>query len=183
MISSTVACLIGKLREQGAQTRGPLLANPAALSDCGRTPMRLWSIHPKFLDSKGLVALWREGLLAQKILAGKAKGYRRHPQLIRFQKTKDPLTTIGAYLSEIVIEAKKRNFHFDEEKILVLCQRRKLISVSREQISYESKHLLGKLKLRAPDHFSKHSNRRNFSVHPIFKPVPGRIEDWERVLS
>ncbi|WP_368086417.1 pyrimidine dimer DNA glycosylase/endonuclease V [Nitrosomonas sp. Nm34] len=26
--------------------------------------MRLWSIHPKYLDAKGLLALWREGLQA-----------------------------------------------------------------------------------------------------------------------
>jgi len=31
--------------------------------------MRLWSLHPRYLDAKGLVALWREGLLAQKVLA------------------------------------------------------------------------------------------------------------------
>jgi len=25
--------------------------------------MRLWTLHPKYLDARGLVALWREGLL------------------------------------------------------------------------------------------------------------------------
>lgn len=30
--------------------------------------MRLWSIHPCYLDSKGLIALWRESLLAQACL-------------------------------------------------------------------------------------------------------------------
>lgn len=35
--------------------------------------MRLWTLHPKYLDTKGLVALWREALLAQKVLQGKQK--------------------------------------------------------------------------------------------------------------
>lgn len=43
--------------------------------------MRLWSLHPQYLDAKGLVALWREGLLAQAVLAGQTRGYKRHPQL------------------------------------------------------------------------------------------------------
>jgi hypothetical protein len=29
---------------------------------------RIWSLHPKYLDARGLVALWREGLLAQAVL-------------------------------------------------------------------------------------------------------------------
>ncbi|HEU5178767.1 MAG TPA: pyrimidine dimer DNA glycosylase/endonuclease V, partial [Burkholderiales bacterium] len=32
--------------------------------------MRLWSLHPKYLDARGLVALWREALLAQAVLRG-----------------------------------------------------------------------------------------------------------------
>jgi hypothetical protein len=43
--------------------------------------MRLWSVHPKYLDARGLVALWREGLLAQAVLRGRTSGYVRHPQL------------------------------------------------------------------------------------------------------
>nr|WP_243687290.1 pyrimidine dimer DNA glycosylase/endonuclease V [Methanobacterium formicicum] len=50
--------------------------------------MRLWSLHPKYLDVKGLVALWREGLLARAVLKGKTKGYTNHPQLIRFKNQK-----------------------------------------------------------------------------------------------
>ena len=37
--------------------------------------MRLWSLHPRCLDAKGLVALWREGLLAQEVLRGKTRDY------------------------------------------------------------------------------------------------------------
>jgi hypothetical protein len=41
--------------------------------------MRLWSIHPEYLDAKGLVALWREALLAQNVLQCNTKGYKKHP--------------------------------------------------------------------------------------------------------
>ena len=42
-------------------------------------PMRLWTLHPQYLDPRGLVALWREALLAQKVLLGRTRGYRAHP--------------------------------------------------------------------------------------------------------
>ena len=61
--------------------------------------MRLWSIHPKYLDSKGLVAVWREGLLARSVLDGKTKGYKNHPQLIRFKNQKEPLLFLDTYLN------------------------------------------------------------------------------------
>ena len=32
--------------------------------------MRLWSLHPCYLDPAGLVAVWREGLLARAVLRG-----------------------------------------------------------------------------------------------------------------
>ena len=56
--------------------------------------MRLWSIHPRSLDARGLVALWREGLLARKVLRGRTRGYRHHPQLQRFRDLRDPVAAI-----------------------------------------------------------------------------------------
>ena len=79
--------------------------------------MRLWSLHPSLLDQKGLVALWREALLAQKVLQGKTKGYRYHPQLQRFRQSKTPLTTISAYLWAVHDEASRRGYSFDSSKI------------------------------------------------------------------
>jgi hypothetical protein len=32
--------------------------------------MRLWTLHPQYLDPRGLVALWRVALLAQQVLLG-----------------------------------------------------------------------------------------------------------------
>src|SRR5215467_3185960 len=79
--------------------------------------MRLWSIHPKYLDSKGLVALWRESLLAKNVLENKTKGYKNHPQLLRFKQARDPVNCINQYLFEIYNEAKRRNYSFDKKKI------------------------------------------------------------------
>ena len=67
--------------------------------------MRLWSLHPGYLDSQGLVALWREALLAQKVLAGKTRGYKNHPQLERFKAHPHPPQAIAAYLVSVWEEA------------------------------------------------------------------------------
>ena len=79
--------------------------------------MRIWSIHPKYLDSGGLVALWREGLLAQHVLDGKTKGYKNHPQLYRFKETDNPSHTINQYLTIVYLEAKDRGYNFNQAKI------------------------------------------------------------------
>lgn len=79
--------------------------------------MRIWSIHPKYLDAKGLVALWRETLLAKKVLEGQTRGYRNHPQLERFKQSENPLDKINHYLSSVYSEALEREYHFDKEKI------------------------------------------------------------------
>jgi hypothetical protein len=57
--------------------------------------MRLWSLHPCYLDRQGLLALWREALLAQKMLQGQTRGYRFHPQLERFRAQSDPSAAIA----------------------------------------------------------------------------------------
>src|SRR5208283_2242181 len=79
--------------------------------------MRLWTLHPKYLDARGLVALWREALLAQKVLRGAARGYRHHPQLRRFSGQKNPPATLAAYLGAVHEEAGRRKYRFDASKI------------------------------------------------------------------
>ena len=109
--------------------------------------MRIWSLHPKYLDSKGLVALWRETLLAKHVLEGKTKGYKNHPQLKRFKAVKNPVEVIDQYLSEIYIEASNRNFNFDKQKINWDFTKVKM-NVMVGQLNYEVSHLLNKLKIR-----------------------------------
>jgi pyrimidine dimer DNA glycosylase len=140
--------------------------------------MRLWSIHPKYLDAKGLVALWREGLLAQKVLKGETRGYRNHPQLDRFKKTRDPIVAIGKYLLHIHKESLQRDYKFDLKKIGDTRSRMK-IEVSSGQIEFERQHLLKKLKSRERSLYFKIQKLADLDVHPIFRVVPGNIADWE----
>lgn len=147
--------------------------------------MRLWSIHPSYLDRQGLIALWRETLLAQKVLAGKTRGYRHHPQLIRFRETDDPLSYIGSYLARLVEEASSRGYQFDSSKILKkkTFRKNKLLPVTRGQLKYESQHLLRKLETRDPARFKNLTGSNKWLPHPIFKVVPGGVADWEKQVA
>jgi len=142
--------------------------------------MRLWSIHPKYLDQKGLVALWREALLAKKVLNGKTKGYKNHPQLIRFKKAKNSLKAINFYLLKVWEEASKRGYNFDKNKIDSNCQVEK-IKINNDQLYYEFDHLLKKLKHRDYKKYKEIKNPKKIKAHPIFKVVDGKIEEWEKV--
>jgi hypothetical protein len=141
--------------------------------------MRLWSIHPQYLDAQGLVALWREALLARAVLRGQTRGYRSHPQLDRFRAHAFPRSAISVYLAAIHSEATARGYAFDKHKIGPM-RRVHSISVTTEQISYEWEHLLRKMSVR-----SRMLHRRWRTVpipkcHPLFRVVPGLIEPWER---
>lgn len=142
--------------------------------------MRLWTIHPQHLDSKGLVALWRETLLAQNVLAGNTKGYKNHPQLLRFKTCKNPLGAIAEYLRGIKKEADQRNYHFDSSKINSK-KYRGTIPVNKGQIEYEKIHLLKKLKTRDLAQY-KIFKIAETEIHPLFKAIDGDIEPWE-ILS
>lgn len=140
--------------------------------------MRIWSLHPKYLDAKGLIALWRETLLAKHVLEGKTSGYKNHPQLDRFRKSKKPIETINQYLAEIYVEACNRGYNFDKKKINWDFKRSKL-TVTTKQLDYETNHLLKKLQTRD---LKKHNELKLKSVidtHPIFELIEGEIEDWE----
>ena len=139
--------------------------------------MRLWSLHPRYLDAKGLVALWREGLLAQKVLAGKTKGYRHHPQLTRFRAQRNPQGAIAAYLREVQREAERRGYNFDASKIGRVS--RVCISVTRGQMHYELEHLRKKLAQRDPEAFQHIAKLKNAEPHPLFDVLPGKVEAWE----
>ncbi|MBX3239135.1 MAG: hypothetical protein KIT80_10165 [Chitinophagaceae bacterium] len=140
--------------------------------------MRLWSLHPGYLDAKGLVALWREALLAKHVLEGKTKGYKNHPQLTRFKNTKDPVHAINQYLSIVHKEAVKRGYNFDKAKITPGFSRTK-IKLSTGQLKYEWKHLLEKLKERNPERFKALAKIRLPDTVAMFTVTEGAVEDWE----
>jgi hypothetical protein len=141
--------------------------------------MRLWTLHPRYLDPKGLVAVWREALLAQKVLAGATKGYRHHPQLARFQAQADPLAAVAAFLAGIADEAQGRGYHFDTRKI----SGRRFTGQIEEtsgQLMFEWSHLKAKLRARAPQMCRRFRSATMPEPHPLFRIVPGEVRDWER---
>ena len=141
--------------------------------------MRLWSFHPLYLDPQGLVALWREALLARAVLRGATIGYRRHPQLERFLEHSTPRKAISAYLSVVHIEATARGYHFDEEKIGAVCTVQR-IRVTRGQLEYEWDHFLRKLAVRSPEHYRRWRSLRSPACHPLMRCCEGSVEPWER---
>lgn len=142
--------------------------------------MRLWSLHPSYLDTKGLVALWREGLLAQKVLQGQTKGYTNHPQLLRFKQTANPLHYIAYYLSVVQMEATQRGYKFDASKIVDF-DNIEFINVTSGQIDYEVQHLHNKLQQRDPIRYETLQTIDIYQPHPLFKVIQGEIESWEIV--
>jgi hypothetical protein len=140
--------------------------------------MRIWSLHPKYLDTKGLVALWRETLLAKHVLEGRTIGYRNHPQLSRFKKSKRPVERINQYLAEIYLEAADRDYHFDKEKINWKFRRTRL-TVTTMQLAFEREHLLRKLKVRDKGKYKLLKAVNTIETHPTFRIVEGEVENWE----
>ena len=142
--------------------------------------MRIWSLNPEYLDTKGLVAVWREALLAQKVLKGETKGYKNHPQLNRFKDQVDPVAAIAGYLRAIFREAVNRGYEFNYEKIAkrdfdgsIFC--------TRGQLLYEWNHLMQKLKSRDTRKYLEIRGIKEPNAHPIFKIIDGAIEGWEVV--
>ncbi|HEX7964679.1 MAG TPA: pyrimidine dimer DNA glycosylase/endonuclease V [Gammaproteobacteria bacterium] len=143
--------------------------------------MRLWSLHPQYLDPKGLVALWREALLAQAVLQGKTRGYKHHPQLRRFQESKRPRQLIAAYLRAIHAEATRRGYNFDASKIGGGRLVPRSLKVTRGQMEYEWQHLDKKLRKRDPRWRKQFSDIKVIKPHLLFRVVRGGREDWEIV--
>jgi Pyrimidine dimer DNA glycosylase len=141
--------------------------------------MRLWTLHPRYLDSRGLVAAWREALLAQKVLAGATKGYRHHPQLLRFKEQADPLAAIGRFLGGLASEADARGYNFDKTKILRRKGRMR-IEETRGQLQFEWRHLGAKLRARSPLVARKWRGIASPEEHPLFCIVPGDSRSWEK---
>jgi len=141
--------------------------------------MRLWSLHPKYLDPQGLVALWREALLARAVLSGKTRGYRNHPQLARLCAQASPLAAIGSYLQAIHSEAASRGYAFDRSK-LGRARLRTQIFVTHGQLEYEWRHLLQKLASRSPARHEQLASQAERECHPLFDARPGPVEPWER---
>lgn len=141
--------------------------------------MRLWSLHPRYLDPQGLVALWREGLLARHVLHGLTQGYRNHPQLNRFKAHATPQLAIDAYLWAVQQQATERGYKFDAKKLGPLVDVAPL-PVSTGQLAYEWEHLLRKLETRTPTLWEQWQHTATPEHHPLMQLAEGPIADWER---
>ena len=142
--------------------------------------MRLWSLHPRYQDTRGLVAAWREALLAQKVLAATTRGYRNHPQLERFRAHPDPASAIAGYLHAVCDEGHRRGYRFDRAKIGAASPGALLIKVTDGQLRYEFSRLKRKVQARAPAAFERLCGVDQPEPHPSFIVVPGPVASWER---
>ena len=141
--------------------------------------MRLWSLHPRYLDAQGLVALWREGLLAQAVLRGRTRGYTRHPQLERFQEIDAPVAGVAEYLRGVASEATRRGYAFDTRKISRVRWTGR-IDVAQGQLEFEWTHLRRKLTARSRPWLRGLGDVGRPDPHPMFRVVRGGVADWER---
>jgi len=142
--------------------------------------MRLWTLHPKYLDAQGLAALWREALLAQAVLRGETRGYKHHPQLLRFAGMKNPPASLATYLKAVHDEAVRRGYEFNGSKIDRQRFRGKL-KETRGQLLYEWRHLKRKLSRREPKWLRELATVKIPTPHPLFRIVPGKVREWEKV--
>lgn len=141
--------------------------------------MRIWTLHPRYLDAQGLTALWRESLLARAVLRGQTRGYRHHPQLLRFKQQEQPLIVLDAYLQVVHAESMARGYRFDDSKFErtgVECT----LPSTDGQLALEWRHLMHKLQMRNPAVFAKWEATHLPDPHPLFKIVQGPVESWER---
>jgi len=141
--------------------------------------LRLWTLHPKYLDAPGLVALWREGLLAQQVLRGRTKGYRHHPQIRRFRSQAGPVGSIARYLAAIHRESRVRGYRFDRSKVGRVGGAAKLAE-TKGQLLYEWAHLKRKLRRRNAALYRRLDRVKVPEPHPMFRIVPGAVRSWER---
>jgi len=137
-------------------------------------------LHPKYLDAQGLVALWREALLARHVLYGRTVGYRHHPQLERFRACSAPRAAINLYLAGVHAEATDRGYSFDRSKFTSTSSAK--IAVTEGQLEYEWDWLMSKLRRRNPALHRLHRKVVEPQLHPLFRVRPGPVEGWEKVL-
>ena len=142
--------------------------------------MRLWTLHPRYLDPQGLVALWREALLARSVIRGLTQGYRHHPQLRRFQSHVAPRSAISSYLAVVCEEATLRGYSFDASKVGPSRSSVQILATTG-QVNYEWQHLLRKLRARNPDVYRRWRGSKDREPHPMFEVISGPMEQWERV--
>jgi hypothetical protein len=144
--------------------------------------MRLWTLHPRYLDARGLVAVWREALLARAVLRGRTRGYKHHPQLQRFREAASPIRAVNSYLAAVYAEGLRRGYRFDKTKL----GREAIVpplAATRGQLNHEWIHLRRKLRRRSPVWLRSLKANRSPAAHPLFRVSPGPVASWERPIG
>jgi Pyrimidine dimer DNA glycosylase len=141
--------------------------------------MRLWTVHPRYLDAAGLTALWREALLARKVLMNRTRGYKHHPQLLRFREKRNPVAWINAYLFIVHAEASRRGYSFDRSKIGRARASGRLVETAG-QLAFEWEHLGKKLRRRNREASRRLGTENRPKASPLFRIVPGGVQQWEK---
>lgn len=141
--------------------------------------MRIWTLHPKYLDPAGLTALWREALLARQVLLNRTRGYRHHPQLERFRSLERPVAAINTYLEGVYREAVARGYRFDRTKTGT-ARIAVPIMATAGQLAFEWSHIREKLERRNPKWLSSVGETGTPEAHPLFRIVEGPVQEWER---
>ncbi len=151
--------------------------------------MRLWSLHPKYLDQQGLCGLWREAIMARNALEAYANqtehSHKNHPQLDRF-KSANP-AEVNFYLYIIYQDSQERGYNFDSSLLdLDLASETKetcknSISVTSGQVDFEILHLSNKLEERNSTEKCNQLDCNGIpDLHPLFYMVNGDKVNWER---
>lgn len=131
--------------------------------------MSLWTVHPKYLDKQGLIALWREGLLAQKSLNGELDIELNNQVWQQFKNSENPLKAIGTYLSFIASEGARRGYKLGHEKIIYPNFDDNKFDIRPQDLIFEMKHLRDKLKLRDKNKWHEVNQVEQVEPNPAFR--------------
>ena len=149
--------------------------------------MRIWTLHPRFLDRQGLLGQWREALQAKNALLDPhhSSNVCHERQLRRFKAAKiQALSCMGVYLHAVADEMILRGYKPNVSLIPYYVGTPSLIPVTQGQVNFEIAHLMAKLTERDPSRLLPLSKIRvlmSNQLNPIFKEVGGDIESWEKI--
>lgn len=150
--------------------------------------MRLWSLHPSYLDKQALQVCWADALQALEYYK-QERAYMKgitndlspyfYPCLDRFRMTGSPIAHITNYLHGLCDESERRNTPFGRAKLPEFTPGLRL-KVTDGQIAREEKLLLLQLNRRKQTQLWMDLFVAEYvQPHPLFEIVSGPVEPWE----
>lgn len=154
--------------------------------------MRLWTIHPKYLDGKRLTSQWKEGIQMMHIWKeigenpepAKRLGYVSHPQVRRLSNllvADSGLISLllHQHLTAVHEESVQRSYSFNKKLIDDLapdCKNAPKVYVTMGQVAYE----FALMATKNNEWSQKVAIDPYMLCNPIFQVVSGSIESWEK---